>query len=113
PVEFVCATLTADKDKTDKVVRTVNEARQMGITVLPPDVNESAIDFTVVYDPSTNGMRRREGRPVSLGGKLRDPMRPKIRFGLGGIKGIGSAALEAIFEARSQGPDGEPAPDGA
>ncbi len=113
PVEFVCATLTADKDKTDKVVRTVNEARQMGITVLPPDVNESAIDFTVVYDPTTNGMRRREDRPVSLGGKLRDPMRPKIRFGLGGIKGIGGAALEAIFEARSQAADGEPAGSGA
>ncbi|HEY8432447.1 MAG TPA: OB-fold nucleic acid binding domain-containing protein, partial [Sandaracinaceae bacterium] len=113
PVEFVCATLTADKDKTDKVVRTVNEARQMGITVLPPDVNESAIDFTVVYDPRPNGVKPREDRPVSLGGKLRDPMRPKIRFGLGGIKGIGSAALEAIFEARSQGPDGLPSPDGA
>ena len=42
PVEFVAATLSADKDKTEKVVRTVAEARSMGITVLPPDVNESA-----------------------------------------------------------------------
>ncbi len=111
PAEFICATLTADKDKTDKVVRTVNEARQMGIVVLPPDVNSSSIDFTVVYEPVK--VRRRENRPVSLGGKLSDPAGPKIRFGLGGVKGIGGGALEAIFEARSQGPDGEPASDGA
>ena len=49
PVEFMCATMTADKDKTEKVVRTIAEARAMGITVLPPDINESEIDFTVVY----------------------------------------------------------------
>ncbi len=114
PVEFVCATLTADKDKTDKVVRTVAEARSMGVTVLPPDVNESSIDFTVVYDPIPHDPKKlRKDRPVSLGGKLRDPMRPKIRFGLGGVKGIGGSALEAIFEARSQTPVGEQPRDGA
>jgi len=114
PVEFICATLTADKDKIDKVVRTVAEARAMGITVLPPDVNESAIDFTVVYDPPATGNadvvpRRHPDKPVSMGGVLRDDMRPKIRFGLGGVKGIGSSALEAIFEAR-KGPDGREEP---
>lgn len=113
PVEFVAATLTADRDKTEKVVRTVAEARSMGITVLPPDVNQSEIDFTVVYDDEATEHRRRLDRPVSKGGKLRDPMNPKIRFGLGGVKGIGGSALEAIFEARSMTPDGEPAPDGA
>jgi len=51
PAEFICATLSADKDKIEKVVRTVTEARNMGIMVLPPDVNESDLDFTVVYDP--------------------------------------------------------------
>ncbi|MCA9605992.1 MAG: DNA polymerase III subunit alpha, partial [Myxococcales bacterium] len=111
PVEFICATLTADKDKTEKVVRTVAEARSMGITVLPPDVNESEIDFTVVYEEEEKAFKRRPDRPVSLGGKLRDPWVPKIRFGLGGVKGIGSGALEAIFEARSQTPDGEAAED--
>ena len=109
PVEFVCATLTADKDKIEKVVRTVAEARSMGLTVLPPDVNESEIDFTVVYEAqgeepaSGNGKpakKRRADQPVAAGGKLRDPMKPMIRFGLGGVKGIGSSALEAIFEAR-------------
>ena len=107
PVELTCATLSADKDKTDKVVRTVAEARSMGITVLPPDVNESEIDFTVVYEAAP-GVRPRKGRPISLGGKLRDPAGPKIRFGLGGVKGVGGGALEAIFEARSQDAEGQP-----
>jgi len=101
PVEFVCATLSADKDKTDKVVRTVAEARSMGVTVLPPDVNQSEIDFAVVYDPKEHAPGARPGRPVSMGGTLRDKAQPKIRFGLGGVKGIGQSALEAVFEART------------
>ncbi|MFW6050927.1 MAG: DNA polymerase III subunit alpha [Myxococcota bacterium] len=110
PVEFVCATLSADKDKSEKVVRTVAEARAMGITVLPPDVNESEVDFTVVYDPETAGaVQRKKDTPVSLRGKLRDPMGPRIRFGLGAIKGVGGAALEAILEARG-GDDGQKQP---
>jgi len=104
PVEFVCATLSADKDKTEKVVRTVSEGRGMGITVLPPDVNESEIDFTVVYDerPSDDAALRAKGsEPVAHKGRVRDPWGPKIRFGLGGVRGIGTAALEAVFEARA------------
>ena len=98
PAEFCCATMTADKDKSDKVVRTVAEARSLGITVLPPSVNESAIDFTVVYEPTH--VSRAPGRPVSEKGTLRDPTGPSIRFGLGALKGVGAAALEALFEAR-------------
>ncbi len=102
PVEFMCATMSADRDKADKVVRIVAEARAMGITVLPPDVNESQVDFTVVYSPEEgSGIRRRKDRPVSLRGELRDPTMPRIRFGLGALKGLGSAALDAIFEART------------
>ncbi len=110
PVEFVCATLSADKEKTEKVVRTVAEGRSMGITVLPPDVNESEIDFSVVYDPDTEGkVKRPKGKPLSRKGKVRDPMRPRIRFGLGGVRGVGGAALEAIFEER-RGEDGSKKP---
>ncbi len=102
PVEFMCATMSTDRDKVEKIVRIVAEARAMGITVLPPDVNESQVDFTVVYAPHRGReVRPRPGRPVSLRGKLRDPAMPRIRFGLGALKGLGSAALEAIFEART------------
>ncbi|MFW6087452.1 MAG: DNA polymerase III subunit alpha, partial [Myxococcota bacterium] len=110
PAEFVCATLSADKDKSEKVVRTVAEARDMGVTVLPPDVNESEVDFTVVYEPDTSGkIKRKKNTPVSLRGKMRDPMGPRIRFGLGAIKGVGGAALEAILEARG-GDNGDKQP---
>ncbi len=104
PVEFLCSTLTADKDKIDKVVRTMAEARALGVTVLPPDVNESEVDFTVVYDHGPRrGAAARPDQPVAMGGRVRDSMNPKIRFGLGAVKGVGAAALEAIFEARSGG----------
>ncbi len=76
PVEFMAALLTSDGDNTDKVVRFISEARAMGITVLPPSVNESAADFTAV------------------GGA--------IRFGLGAVKGVGGGAVEAILAAREE-----------
>lgn len=101
PVEFVCATLSADKDKIEKIVRTVAEGRSMGITVLPPDINQSEIDFTVVYDPENGSAKgRKKNEPVALNGKVRDALGPSIRFGLGGLKGCGEAALETIFESR-------------
>jgi DNA polymerase-3 subunit alpha len=105
PVEFLCATMTADRDKIDKVVRTVAEARAMGITVLAPDVNESEVNFAVVYDTNAPAPKHKPGQPVAVGGKLRDPLHPKIRFGLGAVKGVGGAALESILEARAQAED--------
>jgi DNA polymerase-3 subunit alpha len=108
PVEFTCATLTADKEKIDKVVRTVAEARSMGITVMPPDVNESEIEFTVVYNPDdAQDVARLRHKPVCYNGEVHDPMGPKVRFGLGAIKGVGTGAVEAILEARQGDPEEE------
>ncbi len=78
PVEFMAALLTSEKDNTDKVVAHIAEARAAGHEVLPPDVNLSEMAFGAV-----------EG---------------KIRFGLGGIKGVGEGAIESIVEARKDGP---------
>lgn len=75
-VEFMAALMTCDRENTDKVVRFINEAQGMGIEVMPPDVNESDLDFSVV-----------EG---------------KIRFGLGAIKGVGEGAIESVLEARQK-----------
>ncbi|HEY8206633.1 MAG TPA: DNA polymerase III subunit alpha, partial [Myxococcaceae bacterium] len=77
PVEFMAALLTSEKDNTDKVVAHIAQARAAGHQVLPPDVNLSEREFSVV-----------EG---------------KIRFGLGAIKGVGDGAVEAIVEARGKG----------
>ncbi|MEO8178276.1 MAG: DNA polymerase III subunit alpha [Deltaproteobacteria bacterium] len=99
PVEFFAAMLTADKDKIEKVVRMIAEARAWGVSVLPPDINASYLDFTVVY-------RHPDGRGPGRGpGRLRDRHGPQIRFGLGAVRGLGSSALDAVFETRDR--DGE------
>ncbi len=82
PVEFMAALLTCDGDNTDKVVRFIAEARAMGITVLPPSVNESSRDFTAVSGA--------------------------IRFGLGAVKGVGGGAVESIIDAREDDTTGGP-----
>jgi DNA polymerase III subunit alpha len=98
PVELLCAILTSDKDRIEKVVRTVADARAMGVTVLASDVNESDTDFKVVYtNPGGSAAPRR-------GDKIADALCPQIRFGLGAVRGLGGAALEAVFEARRDGP---------
>jgi DNA polymerase-3 subunit alpha len=99
PVELLCAIMTSDKDRIDKVVRTIADARAMGVTVLPPDVNESDIDFKVVYS-HPNGDKKRPARGTAV---QRDPCGPQIRFGLGAVRGLGGAALEALLEARREG----------
>ncbi len=97
PTEFFAALLTADKDKIEKVVRTIAEARAWGVSVLPPDINASETDFTVVYaHPDGRG-------PLGTSGRLRDRHGPQIRFGLGAVRGLGEAALETMFEARRAG----------
>jgi len=83
PVEFMAALLTSEKDNTDKVVAHIAEARADGITVLPPDVNESDLAFGVGPDP-------------------KNPGRFLIRFGLGAIRGVGENAIEAILAARNK-----------
>jgi len=97
PTEFFAAAMTVDKDKIEKVVRTIAEARAWGVLVLPPDINASEVDFTVVYEnPTGDGPRRGPGR-------LKDRYSPRIRFGLGAVRGVGVTALEGVFEARERG----------
>jgi DNA polymerase-3 subunit alpha len=105
PVEFLCALMTADRDKIEKVVRIIAEGRAWGVEILPPEINESKTDFTVVYAAAgaaktTNGKARKAQRG---GSRAKDPLDPKIRFGLGAIRGVGEAALEAVLEVRNDG----------
>ena len=99
PAEFMAATLCSDLGRIDKLVGTINEARNLGIPVLVPDVNESDRYFSVVYAPSPQPVARKPLSPYE-----RDPWRPRIRVGLGGIKGVGDAAVESIVVAREAGP---------
>jgi DNA polymerase III subunit alpha len=77
PLEFMSALLTSEAGNTAKVVKYINECREMGIQVLAPDVNASAFTFT----PAPDG----------------------IRFGLGAIKNVGANAVESIMTARTEG----------
>jgi DNA polymerase III subunit alpha len=114
PVEFLCALMTADRDKIDKVVRIIAEGRSFGVEILPPEINQSRTDFTVVYEPaalkangnSANGSGNGSGngkakpRAARRPSRFKDALEPKIRFGLGAIRGVGESALEAILEVR-------------
>ncbi len=99
PAEFMAATLCSDLGKIEKLVGTINEARSLGIPVLVPDVNESDRYFTVVYSPTPQPVPRKPANRIEA-----DPYRPRIRVGLGGIKGVGDAAVESVIEARAAGP---------
>jgi DNA polymerase-3 subunit alpha len=77
PVEFFCAMMTNDMADTAKLSQYINEAREFGIEVLQPDVNESQVHFAPARD-----------------GKA-------IRFGLAAIKGVGEVAVESILKARN------------
>jgi DNA polymerase-3 subunit alpha len=77
PVEFMSALLTSEAGNMDKTVKYINECREMGIGVLPPDVNQSDLNFT--------------------------PAGASIRFGLGAVKNVGQGAVEAIVAAREEG----------
>jgi DNA polymerase-3 subunit alpha len=77
PVEFMTALLTSEKDNTDKIVEYIDEAGRMGIKILPPDVNESYANFTMIN-------------------------KNEIRFGLGAVKNVGGGAIESIIEARKK-----------
>ena len=74
PSQFMAALLSCDMHNTDKVVMYINECKEHDIEVLPPDINESFRDFTVVDD--------------------------RIRFGLAAVKNVGGSALDSIIEVR-------------
>ncbi len=72
PVEYLCALLTAESGDTEQVAVFVGEAKRMGISVLPPDVNESGSDFTVVQrDLGVGPPSQLGGPPPKVGGALR------------------------------------------
>jgi DNA polymerase-3 subunit alpha len=78
PAAFMAAVLSSDMDKTDKVVTHLAECRDMGLNILPPDINRCGYHF-VPLDERT------------------------ILYGLGAIKGLGESAIEAILQARAVG----------
>jgi len=81
PTFYLAALLTSVAGNAERVREYINESRELGIQVLPPDINESRADFTPL-----------EGQTGRA-----------IRFGLGAIKNVGQGSIEAILKAREQG----------
>jgi DNA polymerase-3 subunit alpha len=85
PAEYLTACMTAESGDIETCSEYIGEARRMGFTILPPDVNESFSDFTVVVENGTPTMN--------------------IRFGLGNIKNFGDEIGKAIIsERKNNGP---------
>jgi DNA polymerase-3 subunit alpha len=83
PEEFMAGLMSLEMGDVSKTYKNMAECRERGIPILPPDVNESGQDFTVLH--AEEGGRR------------------AIRFGLGAVRGVGSKAIEAIIAARAEG----------
>jgi DNA polymerase-3 subunit alpha len=81
---FMAALMTCDKDKNENVVKFIAEARSSGIGVLPPCVNESERDFSVVTRLNEETQNTEQ----------------LIRFGLGGVRNVGAAAVDSILASR-------------
>ncbi len=79
PEAFMAAVLSADMDHTDKVVTLIEDARENGLAILPPHVNDSDYNFTVAGERA-------------------------VRYGLGAIKGVGKGAIDMLIGERQQGP---------
>jgi DNA polymerase-3 subunit alpha len=78
PLEFMAALLTSEKADVERIGFLISECKKMGIQILPPDINESFRNFTVV------------------------PRENKIRFGLLAIKNVGQNVVEAIIQERNE-----------
>ncbi|WP_411698882.1 DNA polymerase III subunit alpha [Helicobacter aurati] len=79
--EFMAAILTSESHKVEAVAKYIDEVKSMGIEVLPPHINTSKIDFSVIIDKDNQ---------------------KKIVFGLGAIKGAGEGPLQIIVDNRSK-----------
>ena len=78
PIEYMAAVLTADSGDIDKISESIAELKRMKIPIMPPDINESFGDFTVIYDKNKH----------------------KIRFGLHSIKNFGEGIGDFIINER-------------
>jgi DNA polymerase-3 subunit alpha len=83
PAEFMASLLTSDQQDLERVAIEIDECKQMGIAVFPPDINESFSTFTVVA-------------------KTLQSDRPTIRFGLQAVRNLGEGVVKAIIHERKE-----------
>jgi DNA polymerase III subunit alpha len=94
PVEFMAGLLSNEINNTEKISVFVGECKRMGISILPPDINKSGLEFMPEIWEGPE-------RPDCRGAKAA-PTFPAIRYGLAAIKHVGEAAMEAVIREREQ-----------
>jgi DNA polymerase III subunit alpha len=92
PTEYMTAVLTAEAGDLEGVAVSIKECRRMGITILPPSINESFGTFTVIPEYST------DAETIAKYGDKKDA----IRFGLFSIKNLGEGIAQSIIDNRKQ-----------
>jgi DNA polymerase-3 subunit alpha len=112
PEIYMSAVLSAESGDTDMIAEIVNECKRMGIPVLPPDVNESYSQFTVIKDENAAPLGREQSpeeakaerrRAVAARSGAADALHYRIRFGLVTIKNFGQGVSTAIITERKRG----------
>src|SRR5438270_7171445 len=114
PVEFFCAMMTNDMADTEKLSKYIDEAREFGIEVLQPDVNESGLYFEPTQSRAgvpparadKGGAEDNEGSANaarSVGRRDARPTLQNIRFGMAAVKNVGEIAVQSILKARGEG----------
>jgi DNA polymerase-3 subunit alpha len=105
PAEYMTAIMTAESGNIEKVAEVIRDSRTMGFTILPPDINESFLDFTVVVDEEVTPEDQRGGESWYPHGDYTSGGRKitrNIRFGLENIKNFGHDIGAAIVQERKE-----------
>ena len=119
PGEFMAALLSCEMESSERIAEHADDARRMGLELLPPNVNLSDVEFTVVeeeaQEPKAKGKKKgsQKGQPgVSAPGADASGSQPstfnsqrsfrQIAFGMGAIRGVGDAPVRAIMEERQK-----------
>lgn len=121
PTEFMAALLSCGMESSERISEHIEDARRMGITVLPPDVNSSEVEFGVIKDAGagessahnpllenrgksaakTNGKKKKKNAGSSTANSDK-PANGVLTFGLGAVKGVGESALAALVAEREE-----------
>jgi len=91
PTEFMAALMTADQQNTDRIAIEIEECRNMGIAIMPPDINESFSSFTVVTSGTKDNIEVGADEDVKT-----------IRFGLRAIKNVGENIAQVVINERKK-----------
>src|SRR5437868_1152348 len=103
PVEFMAGLLSNEINNTDKISVFVGECQRMGITILPPDINKSALKFV---PEMWEGPQSPDSEPVKQNrGTEAAPTFTAIRYGLAAIKNVGEAAMQMSIQERQRAGD--------